>query len=345
MWSLIGNAAAIAALERALAAEPAHAYLLVGPAGVGKATAALEFAAALNCTGLQDNQPCGKCRACRDTLASRHTDVEQVAPGGICDEPDHRDHADSRNLRICQVRRLERVLSLAPYAGKRRVAIVDAADTLQTEAANAFLKTLEEPPAGTVIVLLAENEERLPETVRSRCQRIPFRLADRDEIVAALRARGAEPEQADTIASLAGGRVGWALRALADDSLLAERTDMLSTAVRVAHGGRTERFAWAREAEGRSNGMRERYLRELDVWESWWRDVLAAGAGASGGFVNHDREQELAAEGKLYSAGAIVTFLRSLSKTREYLHANVDAQLALENLMLDLPRPSAGGRV
>ena len=84
-------------------------------------------------------------------------------------------------LRICQVRRLEKLLSLAPYAGGRRVAIVDAADTLQAEAANAFLKTLEEPPAGSVIILLAERPERLPETVMSRCQRLDFRPVDRDD--------------------------------------------------------------------------------------------------------------------------------------------------------------------
>src|SRR6185369_9354370 len=155
MWSIIGHTTQLAALDRAIASgAPAHAWLFAGPEGLGKHATALEFAAALNC--LAEDKPCGECRPCRSTLESKHTDVEIVAPGGICDEPDHRDHSDSRMVRICQVRRLEKLLSLAPYAGGRRVAIVDAADTLQAEAANAFLKTLEEPPGHSVIILLAE---------------------------------------------------------------------------------------------------------------------------------------------------------------------------------------------
>jgi DNA polymerase-3 subunit delta' len=338
MWTTIGHAPALATLQRAIeSGRPAHAYVFTGPEGVGKATAALEFAAALNC--IEADKPCGVCRACRDTLAGRHTDVELVAPGGICDEPDHRDHADSRDLRICQVRRLEHVLSLAPYAGGRRVAIIDAADTLHTEAANAFLKTLEEPPGDAVIILLVEREERLPETVLSRCQRVVFRRADRETVIEALIERGADETQAEAIAAAAAGRIGWAFRALADASLLAERAELLEDAVRLAHAARLERFAWAKGAESRAPGVRERYLRALEVWEEWWRDVLLAGADGSDGLVNRDREPVLRREGKLYAAGDIVLFLQAVLKTKEYLQANVDPQLALENLTLYLPWP------
>jgi DNA polymerase-3 subunit delta' len=260
--------------------------------------------------------------------------VEVLEPGGICDEPDHKDHADSRDVRICQVRRLERVLSLSPYAGGRRVAT----------AANAFLKTLEEPPAESVIVLLVEREERLPDTVLSRCQRLSFRPLDRGRVVEALRTRGAEPGQAEAIAGAAGGRIGWAFRALEDGSLLEERNEMLDQAVRMAHAGRADRFAWAKGAESRAGESRERYMRELQVWESWWRDVLLAGSGATEGMANSERAATLAAEGKLYSTADIVRFLRSLLETREYLHANVDPQLALENLTMDLPFAAASRR-
>ena len=343
MWTIIGHAPALAALERALRSErPPHAWLFSGPEGVGKAAVALEFAAALNCTGATAAvaAPCGECRSCRDTLASRHTDVELVAPGGLCDEPEHREHADSRDLRICQIRRVEHLLALSPYSAKRRVAIIDAADTLHTEAANAFLKTLEEPPAGSVIILLAEREDRLPETVLSRCQRLAFGPVDRPTIERTLSERGASAEDAGTIAAAAAGRLGWALRAMDDTTLLEEREQMLDEAVRVAHAGRVERFGWAREAASRDAAVRERYLRELAVWEAWWRDVLLFGAGGSEGAANPDRAERLSEEGKLYRASEIVTFLRSLAQTREHLYANVDPQLALENLTLDLPSPT-----
>ncbi|HLF79980.1 MAG TPA: DNA polymerase III subunit delta' [Dehalococcoidia bacterium] len=340
MWTILGHAPMLAALDRALASEsPAHAWLFSGPEGVGKRATALEFAAALNCESV--NRPCGECRPCRDTLAGRHPDVEIVEPGGLCDEPDHRDHADSRDLRICQIRRLERVISLSPYAGGRRVAIVDDADTLRVEAANAFLKTLEEPPAGTVIILLAEREERLPDTVLSRCQRLTFRPIDRQTILAALLAHEADPVQAEAIAGAAAGRLGWALRALEDPALLDERSVMLDQALRIAHASRFERFAWAKEAEARGPDAKERYQRELRVWEDWWRDVLLASSGTLKGAINGDRAAVLAEEGRLYAKADVVRFLRSLIQTREYLYANVDAQLALENLTMDLP-PSSG---
>ena len=352
MWSIIGHSLALAALERALTSERApHAWLFSGPEGIGKLATAVEFAAALNCMrpdGVEAaslQKPCGECRACRDTLAGRHPDIEIVAPGGICDEPEHREHADSRDLRICQIRRLEHVLSLSPYAGGRRVAIVDAADTLRAEAANAFLKTLEEPPAGAVIILLAEREERLPDTVLSRCQKLTFRPIERTTIVEALIERGATPDDAVAIAAAARGRLGWAFQAFEDPSLLEERELMLDQALRLAHAGRVERFGWAREAEGRAPGIRERYLRELSVWESWWRDVLLFGAGGSEGAENAGREPQLREEGRLYTASDIVSFLRVLTQTREYLQENVDPQLALENLMMDLPTTGRLGRL
>ena len=361
VWSILGHAPVLAALDHALASAcPSHAWLFSGPEGVGKRATALEFAAALNCTaqgtqearrsgdgGLPSNilKPCGECRPCRATLAGQHPDVEIVEPGGLCDEPDHRDHSESRDLRICQIRRLTRVLYRAPYyEGGRHVAIVDGADTLHVEAANAFLKTLEEPPAESVIILLVERDERLPDTVLSRCQRLPFRPVDRDVIASALQDRGAEAVQAEAIAGAAAGRLGWALRALEDPSMMTERSEMLDQALRLAHSGRFDRFAWAKQAEARGADARERYQRELQVWEDWWRDVLLASSGTLEGAINSDRAASLAEEGRLYAKADVVRFLRRLMETREYLYANVDAQLALENLTLDLPSPAGRSR-
>ena len=343
MWNLIGHERAVETFEHALQSDRMpHAWLFTGPEGVGKLAAALDFAAALNCTSAP--RPCGECHACRSTLSGNHPDVELVAPGGICDEPDHRDHSDSRDLRICQIRRLEKILSLSPYSGGRRVAIVDGADTLHVEAANAFLKTLEEPPAGSVIVLLAEREERLPDTVLSRCQKLPFRPVNREVILETLIDRGADPDDAVAITAASRGRVGWSLQALEDPSFLEERSEMLDEAVRLAHAGRFERFDWAKAAESRATGMRERFLRELTLWEGWWRDVLLFGSGGQEGAENSDRESQLREEGKLYAASEIVAFLRTLGQTREHLYANVDPQLALENLILDLPRAGQTAR-
>ncbi len=356
-WHVIGNERALSALEPAVVSgEPAHAYLFSGPAGVGKMRAALEFAAALNCES--ESRPCsmspqdwpagsGPCRSCRDTLDPdrQHADVEVVAAGGLCDESEHGLHEGSRDIRICQVRRLERVLSMTPYRGGRRIAIVEGADRLNQDASNAFLKTLEEPPAATVLILITDREEQLLETVLSRCRKVVFSRVEREKVQQALLERGVDAERAAAIAALAAGRIGWAFRAVDDPALLSDRDAYIDSAVEVAHASRSSRFAWARGADERGPAVRERFLRELEVWEQWWRDVLAMSAGHAPvrtGIINVDRFETLETESRLYTPAEVVRFLRVLQKTREYLQANVDAQLALEVLALDLPNTKSG---
>ena len=313
MWSIIGHDAALQALQRALASErPPHAWLFSGPEGIGKQTVALEFAAALNCTSETSQSPAASAAPAATRWPGSHPDVEVVAPGGICDEPEHKDHTDSRDLRICQIRRLERLLSLSPYAGGRRVAIVDAADTLHVEAANAFLKTLEEPPAGSVIILLAEREERLPETVLSRCQTLAFRPVERETIVETLIERGADARRRRRRsprprADASAGRCRpsrtpacWTSAARCSTRPCGSPTPAAPSA---SPGPRTPRAAHA--------GVRERYLRELTLWESWWRDVLLYGAGGGTKALTTPTASRICCEeGKLYPASEIVTFLR-----------------------------------
>ncbi len=237
-WSLTGNEPALAALEAAvLSGEPAHAYLFSGPAHVGKGLAALEFAAALNCEAADSKpKPCRECRNCRDTLrragSTRTSSCWRRAR--ICDESEHGDHAGSRDIRICQVRRLQRVLSLTPYRGGWRVAIVDSADRLNQDASNAFLKTLEEPPPATVLILVTDREEQLLETVLSRCRKVVFSRVEREKVEALLLAREVDAPRAAAISALANGRPGWAVRAVNDPGLMAERDAFLASAVEIA---------------------------------------------------------------------------------------------------------------
>ena len=191
-WNIVGHEKAIDVLRRAVEDEQrlSHAYLFAGPEQVGRATTARRFAQALNCTGDGD-RPCDECRACRLISEGKHPDVETLTIGGICDEPEHKDHSkdSSQDIRICQVRRLQHIVSRAPFEARIRVIVVDPADALTTEAANAFLKTLEEPPDHVVLILVTSREEALLETVRSRCRRIAFGGASRDAIETALRER------------------------------------------------------------------------------------------------------------------------------------------------------------
>ncbi len=346
MWGIIGQERAVGALHRALQeGRLSHAYLFTGPPQVGKATVARRLAQAVNCRG--EERPCLRCRACRLIEEGRHPDVELVTVGGICEEGDHRDHrADgSKDIRICQVRRLERILSRAPFEGQRRVAIIDPADCLNIEAANAFLKTLEEPPAGSVLILVTAQEDALPPTIRSRCRRIPFApLPVRTVEEALVENWSLNAERARLLARLSGGRLGWAVAAVEDESLLSGREARLDALLALAGASRAERFAYAGRTAALFTYDREAVLAILDLWRQWWRDVLLMQTGLSDQITNSHRLDKLRLEARQYPQEAVVRFLEEIGRTRRQLQDNINPVLALEVLMLALPAPPAERR-
>jgi DNA polymerase-3 subunit delta' len=331
---MFGQDAAVAALRQALDSDRlAHAYLFTGPDGVGKGTLARRLVAALLCESAPEARPCLECRACRRVEAGEAPDVERIAIGGVCDEggPAHRDHAadGSTRIRICQVRRLERVASLTPFQAPRRIFILDTADELQREAAHALLKTLEEPPASVLLILLATDVDGLLPTVRSRCQEVALRPMPDAALVAALRERpGLDPETARELAAEAHGRYGLAMRLHTDPSLRMLRETAEADALRLSAAGRNERFDYAATIAGRWSRERASVLDTLDAWRWWWRArLLEASRGAA---------EETAAPLRCTPAEA-VRALQAVTTAREHLLANTNPQLALEVMMLDLP--------
>lgn len=342
MWTVIGQDAAVAMLSRCLVeGRISHAYLFVGPAQVGKVATARQFAQALNC--LDDAPPCGECRACRLIAEDKHPDVEMIGIGGVCDEPEHRDHGSdgSREIRICQVRRVERVLSRTPFEGRYRVVIVDPADALTTEAANAFLKTLEEPPPHVVLILAAEREEALPPTVRSRCRRVPFTAAPLTVVTRALEERwSVPPERAELLARLSRGRLGWALAALADERVLEAREFALDEAERLVEAGYAERFAAAGELAGRYPRDPAGVLTVLETWQEWWRDILLVAVGLPQQVTHLDQLDRLRRQASQYGIDGALRAQEALARVAGELEENANPMLALEVLMLELPGPA-----
>jgi DNA polymerase-3 subunit delta' len=350
-WGLLGQDEAVRALARAVAAgAPAHAYLFAGPEGSGKRALAIRFAQTLNCTapatgGDPPLVPCGSCRACRHIVAGTYADVCVVTVGGPCNVPEHDHQRDnSRDIKICQVRALEQRLSRAAFEGRWRVEIVDPADALNAQSADAFLKTLEEPPPNAVLILITAREERLPETVRSRLRRIELRRAPLPAIEALLRERGVREEQAAAVARLSGGCTGWALAAATDPAVLEERAAALDEASRLYVSGLAERFAVAAALAGRWAKDRAAVLRTLDIWMSWWRDVLLSAAGAERGMVNVDRLDPIRAAAIEMQTADAARALRALRDARGQLEENANPRLALEVLMLRLPERRESGR-
>jgi DNA polymerase-3 subunit delta' len=214
---VIGHRRVLELLERELA-RPAAAYLFVGASEAGKGTVARRFAAALLCPGPHDDG----CRSCRRALAGSHPDLAVVEAEG------------RQSLGVDQARTVVARAVLAPVESARKVFLLEEAGTMTEAAANALLKTLEEPTVTTVFLLVAESEDELPATVASRCRTVHFGRVDEGELAAALVERGVDRDRAATLASVSGGRPGLALSLLASPEVAGFRAAWLEVPRRVS---------------------------------------------------------------------------------------------------------------
>ena len=216
-----GHPAALAAVGALIRRGTPGSVLLVGPAGVGKTTLALDLAAGLLCIA-EDvaTRPCGECRSCRLVWRGVHPDLHRLGPDG----PGRQVVIGGPGAKVRGVRDLIAELALLPVEGGARVAIIESAQRMNEDAQAALLKTLEEPPTGATIVLCADTEEPLLPTIRSRCARIrlgPVGVRDIEAILAD--AAAAEPPVAARAARISGGRPGIALAWVARPEALRER--------------------------------------------------------------------------------------------------------------------------
>lgn len=325
MWRVTGHPGAVRLLDRSLSeGRLAHAYLFTGPDHVGKSTLAMDLVAAVNCEG--PSRPCGECSQCRHTWGGRHADLLLL---GVAEEEGR------KAIGIDTVRDAAHQANLNPFEGRYRAIVIDGAEHLSDEAANALLKLLEEPPDRLLLVLLTSSPDGVLATIRSRCQRIDLRPLSTDAVADALTTRWEVPEaQARELASLSGGRLGWGVRAWEDPAVLETRDRRLERLTAAAEGGIEERFAYAAELANLLPQQRTAVRETLDLWAEWWLERLSARAGAG--------EDEVADEGP--TTGDLLAAAREVLRTQELLDRNVNPRLALEALMLALPQCPRGAR-
>jgi DNA polymerase-3 subunit delta' len=329
-WNILGNAWAVEMLRQHVArGSSRHAYLIAGPPGVGRFTLALRFAQALTCTTPPEpGVPCLTCRDCRQIQARQHPDLsilEAEAEGGA--------------LRIDRVRELRHSLSLKPYQSQHRLVIFHRFHEATEEASNALLKTLEEAPSYTILTLTADSPEALLPTIVSRCEVLRLQPVPLDMVEAFLKEQGAAPDEARLLAHISGGSPGRAVRLRQDPLALAFRNEKLSELQTLLPATRAQRFAYADKLGRDKVGMR----RVLELWLSFWRDVLIRAGGASTPIANIDRQPEVESLARSLDLSAARRIVMDLDRARTQLEGNVNARLLAEVLLLDWPRGTGAG--
>ncbi|MBZ0278151.1 MAG: hypothetical protein K8I60_18540 [Anaerolineae bacterium] len=323
-WPVIGHDWAVAHLQKGLLNNRIrHAYLITGVESLGKETLARAFAQALNCTHPDESaRPCGECRSCRLIASGNSADI-------VYSELD----PNTGVLKIEEIRTITQRLALKPYEARYRVAILRDFDQAQPRAQDALLKTLEEPPPHAVLILLASSTDQLLTTITSRSQIISLRPVPLDVIRELLLARGAAPAQADLIAHIGGGRPGWAIRALENPEVLDQRVSGLNLLEDCLAQNRAGRFKLAENL-----GKEKLALYPLlELWQTYWRDIIHLCAGSPQPLANPDREEALRRLALHMDTDEAFTALKATRDLLGQLSLNVNIRLALEVMFLDYP--------
>lgn len=301
----------------ALNGKIAQAYLFLGPSGVGKKLTALNFARALNCGAGQAIRPCGECASCKKISSGNHPDVSLISP-----------EKEGGTVKIEKIRQLIKDISLKPYEARKKVYIIDEADAMTQESANALLMTLEEPPTESVIILIAENLNDILKTIISRSQIIrflPMKSGDAKRLL--VEEHDLDGTNAHIMAHLSSGRIGEAIK-FKEGDVFEKRSRIIDALIK-------RRF-FDSDFE---NTSREELKGFLNVVLTWYRDILVAktSRGEKGErFINMDREKDLVEESKIHTVEYLENAIQSIISTAGYLDQNANPKLVMSVLGLKI---------
>ena len=335
-WPVWGNEAAVDQLRQEIVrGRVRHAYLMAGPEGVGKTTLTMAFCQALICQAPPEpGVGCGTCLACRKIARGVHPDVQTFS---LASQSAGHKGTKNTSLTIETVRELCATAALRPMEGRWRVLVVEDAETLQGIAQEALLKTLEEPPAFMVMILLANDLELLLPTIRSRCQIVELRPVQRSLIRDGLVASGVAVDRAEELAALAAGSPGWARRAVEDPKFVEQRRQAVGRAFDWISATGYERLVAAVKIGDSFTKRRSETFSDLDTLLGVWRDALLLRAGQSDFLTFRGQGDRLGDVAGTWPIEDVHRAVRSVQTCIADLEANVRPRLALEAMVLQWP--------
>ncbi|MBM4324678.1 MAG: DNA polymerase III subunit delta' [Deltaproteobacteria bacterium] len=320
--NIMGHERPINLLQRAIVQEKVvHSYLFLGSEGIGKSLVALQFAKALNCLeGENQVDGCDQCSSCKKIDHLLHPDVSLIEPEG-------------QTLKIEQVKQMQRSLAYRPYEGRRRVVILTAADRMAHDIPNTLLKTLEEPPLHTVIILLANNSRFILPTILSRCQSIRFNPLP-SHLVSdwLMKEKGLEENEARLLASLSEGSPGKALE-IKEEITEIPRKELLEGWVGSKSLSMEEKEGWVESLPS----QRENLRLILEMAKTLLRDLVVMKTSMereSSRLIHSDLAEELKEISEKWSLSSILKRIEILHQTSRAIRGNANTRLSLEAMML-----------
>ena len=299
-----------------------HAYLFSGIEGVGKRTVAGIFAKALNCADGQFDA-CDCCPACLKIERTNHSDVMLLKPEG-------------QFIRIQDIREIQNQMRFRPFEGRARVFIIIDAERMNIAAANALLKTLEEPSPGNILILLSARPHQLPMTIISRCQQLRFSPLSRTDVAAYLMAKlNLDKGTAAVLAASSAGSIGRAIE-MHKDSYLCVRDGIIEQIVRCRKDEPMRALAVV-DAMGKERGS---ILQGLDILRGWYRDVLVyRETGEAERLIHRDRLAIVTSFATGLSVSEVLENVTAIDKAVSAIERNANKQLTLETLLFKLTHP------
>lgn len=327
---ILGQEKAIGFLKKVIKGDKIpHAYLFTGVEGVGKRTAALALARAVNCMSPVDGDGCGKCNVCRQMNSGNFPDYYSIEP-------------DGQNIKIEQIREFNRSISFKPVLGKYRIAIINRAEMMTEEAANSFLKTLEEPPPGNIIVLKVIDPLDLLPTIISRCQKVPFKPLSHGIIKNFLiRELDENPKRASLAAKISEGSLSAAID-MRESGFLKEREDILLNIAKLSVLSDIEVLDMSADfskkySKTRNDAGRIDFFKLFGIWKTFYRDLILTKEGVPlDMLINGDFYDRLADISKKYNTDNLLESFFILDQSQRELLRNPNDNLMIEKVLLDL---------